>query len=291
MRKSLLVLCALLLFSAALFAQYGEPKVEFSIMGGYGLGSLNGTSSYADDWSTFWVPTIHEGTDIALTNKNAFALGANISYFFTPNLGIQIGGGYFAPSADVTANYDFEWSNIWHNETVTGTWPAAATEPKLTSIPLYLNLIAKYRSPSFSVYGTAGPTLFIDKFNADAFSIYGWDVFNGAFLDYFQVPITIPETSWTTFGFNVGAGIEINLSPSVALVVEGRYFYAPKKDFAWTWVPGTYDGVPYTYDGGASNGYFNGWTFTDWSDSEAKTTVLTVNPSFITIMGGFRFSF
>jgi opacity protein-like surface antigen len=288
MKKSLLVFLAVLAFSAALFAQYTEEKkIEFSIMGGYGLGSLDGTSMYSDDWGTFWVPTIHEQTDIALTNKNTFSLGANISYFFTPNFGIQFGGGYFAPKADVNAAYTFHWENAWHpDETVTGSWPVTEGA-KLTSIPLYLNLIAKYNAGTFGVYATAGPTLFIEKFNADSYSIYGDDIWSGWYLDYFQIPITIPDTSWTGFGFNVGAGVELNISPSVAFVVEARYFYAPKKDFAWTWVTGIYNGIDYTYDGGD----FQNWHYTDFSTAESKTTVLTVNPSFFTIMGGFKFFF
>ncbi len=289
MRKSLLVFLALLTFSAALFAQYGdEKKIEFSIMGGYGIGSLNGTSSYSDSWGTFFTDVINESTLITLTNKNTFALGANFSYLFTPNFGIQVGGGYFAPKADITAAYDFNWSSSFFgdSDSVTGSWPTPEGA-KLTSIPLYLNLIAKYKTGTFSIYGTAGPTLYFNKFSADSYSIFGKQYFYGLWLDYFQIPIMIPETSWTAFGFNAGAGFEVNISPSVALLVEGRYFYAPKKDFAWTWLTGTYDGVPYWADGG----WFTGWTWTDWSGAESLTTTLTVNPSFFTITGGFKFFF
>ena len=76
----------------------------------------------------------------------------------------------------------------------------------------------------------------------------------------------------------------------MAFLVEGRYFFAPKRDFAWTWTTGTYDGVPYAFDGG-SYALFKGISFSDFSDVESKTTVLTINPSYFTIMGGIKFIF
>jgi opacity protein-like surface antigen len=288
MKKALLVLFSLLILSAGLFAQYGDEKrIEFSILGGYGIGSLNGTSFYSDSWGDFFTDDIFESTDIILTNKNTFSFGANFSYFFTPSVGVQIGGGYFAPKADIAAEYLFDWSSSFFgdSDTVSGTW-GTTDGAQLTSIPIYLNLVARYRGSSFSVYGTAGPTLFINKFTADSYSIFGAEYFFALFLDYFQIPLMISE-SWTAFGFNVGAGFQYDFSPSVGFLVEGRYFFAPKKDFLWTWETGTYSGVPYSYAGG----YFNNWIFTDFSDFMDLTSPLTVNPSFFTIMGGFTFHF
>jgi opacity protein-like surface antigen len=296
MRKSLLVLCALLLFSAALFAQYDEKKIEFSILGGYGLGSLKGLSNYADTWDYFLIDQFNESTAINLANKNTFTLGANFSYFFTPNIGIQLGGAFFSPKADVTSDWHFDWHAITsQHDTQDGSF--SMTEAKMTSIPLYLNLIGRYDTGSFSIFGSAGPTIYFNKFNADASSIWGdtytWWVFQ--WLDYFQIPVQIPETSWTGFGFNAGAGFDIKFSPSVAFTVEGRYFYCQSKELFWTWVPGTYSGLPYTYNGGAA-GLFNNWVFTDAGLNGAggpasKTTSLIIKPSFFSISGGFKFFF
>lgn len=290
MKKSLLVFLAVLAFSAALFAQYDEKKMEFSIMGGYGLASLEGTSSFSYSFGSIFTDDINESTALALLNKNTFALGANFSYFFTPNIGVQFGGGFFAPKADTSAVYVFDWSSTFFGDSdhVTGEWDVA-DGAKLTSIPLYLNLIGKYSTGSFSIYGTAGPTLFINKFQADSFSVLAAYGLWGILLDYFQIPLMVPETSWTAFGFNAGAGFEVNISPSVGFLVEARYFYAPKKDFTWTWVTGTYDGIDYWADGGGT--FFKDITFTDLSYFEGLTSGLTVNPSYFTFMGGFKFYF
>lgn len=297
MRKSLLVFCALLLFSAALFAQYDEKKIEFSILGGYGLGSLNGMSSYADTWNSHLVTEFNESTAINLANKNTFTLGASFAYFFTPNIGIQIGGAFFSPKADVTSDWHFDWTAPAAGASDSQDGSFAMTEAKMTSIPLYLNLIGRYDMGSFSIFGSAGPTIYFNKFNADSSSVWGgtyidyywWGYYQ--YMDYFEIPVQIPETSWTGFGFNAGVGFDIKFSPSVAFTVEGRYFYCPNKEFFWTWIPGTYSGLPAAYDGGGwdvtlSDAYLNG---TDGPAS--KTTSLIIKPSFFSISGGFKFFF
>jgi len=289
MRKSLLVLCALLLFSAALFAQYDEKKIEFSLTGGYALGNLAATSDYADTWHVFLLNPVNESTAITMANKNSFTLGANFSYFFSPNFGIQVGGAYFASKPPITSDWAINWhwtsSGSTYNDS--GSWDA--TQGNLTSIPIYLNLIGKYRMDVVDIFATAGPTLYINSYDAMAHSIYG-DQFSfiiWQWIDWFDVPLEIAKTNWTAFGFNAGAGFDIHVSPSVALTVEGRYFYCPKKDFVWHWIPGTYDGY---------NGIFTGWIYSEadfngTGMAASKTTVLTVNPSFFSISGGFKFFF
>lgn len=302
MRKSLLVFLALLTFSAVLFAQYGdEKKIEFTITGGYGIGTLNGTSAYADTWGPAGaLDLVNEGTAIALTNKNTFTLGASFSYFITPNFGIQLGGAYFGPKADVTSDWTWDWTTGILSDSKSGSF--AVTEAKMTSIPLYLNLVGRYQAANFDLYASGGPTIYFNKFNADANAIYSDTAYFGwaQFIDYFFVPLTIPETSWTGFGFNVGGGFDYKFSPSVAFVVDARYYYCPPyKDaagdfFKWTWVPGTYSGEPYYYDARSWGlTLFDDWDFSSGYNAymEARTSTLTFNPSFFTITGGFKFFF
>jgi len=285
MRKSLLALCALLLFSAALFAQYDETKTEFALTGGYALGNLAATSAYSDTWGPYnYLQSVNENTAISLANKNSFTLGANLSYFFTPNIGIQIGGAYFAPKGDVTSDWNFTW-NWYGYDSVSDNGSFAMTQGKLTTIPIYLNLIAKYRMGSVEIFGTAGPTIFFNSFEATASSIYGDSYYYGfgQMVDFFEIPIQIPKTTWTGFGFNAGAGIDFKFSPSVALTLEARYFYCAAKELSWTWTTGTYSSFEY--------GNFQDWTYNDFSAAESLTTTLKVNPSFFSFSGGFKFYF
>ena len=288
MKKALLVFVALLTLTAGLFAQYGygnEKQIEFFVTGGYGLGSLNGTSEYADTWSAYILNPVNESDLITLQNKNSFSLGIGLTYYLSPNFGIQIGGGYFAPKADVFSDWNINWHWTSSGETFSdaGSWDAIAEGAKLTSIPLYLNLVGRYDTGTFGLYASAGPAVFFNNFSADSSSIYGdygllW-IFE--FIDWFDIPVFIPETKWTGFGFDAGAGFDIKFSPSVAFVVDARYFYCGKKDLFWTFQPGTYSG-------------FNGileYTYDDLTGADEHIGPLSVNPSFFSITGGLKLFF
>ena len=288
MRKSLLVFCALLLFSAALFAQYDEKKIEFSLTGGYALGNLAATSAYSNTWSYYYIQSMNANTAITLANKNSFTLGANFSYFFTPNVGIQVGGAYFAPTGDITSDWNFTFN--WYGYSSTSdNGSFAMTQGKLTSIPIYLNLIAKYRMDPIEIFASAGPTIFFNSFEATASSIFPESIYQAywwgwhQWVDFFEIPIAIQKTNWTGFGFNVGGGFDIKFSPSVALTVEARYFYCAPKELSWTWTTGTYSSFEY--------GYFSNFNYSDFSTEEGLTTTLKVNPSFFSFSGGFKFYF
>jgi opacity protein-like surface antigen len=289
LKKVLLVFVALLILSAGLFAQYGDEKrIEFSITGGFGLSSLDAVSSYVDDWGPYYhLQEVYEYTDFTMTKKNSFTLGASLSYFFTPNVGIQFGGAYFAPKTDIYSDWGFTWN--WYGfGDVSDSDTFGLTEGKFSSIPLYINLIAKYRMGSIELFASGGPAFFINKFEADATSLYGDSLYlsywwgSEQFIDFFAIPVYIDQ-SWTGFGFDVGGGVDILFSPSMAFTVEARYFYCPNKDLYWTWQTGTYDSFEY--------GWFAGWDYSDFSTAESLTSALTIKPSFFSISGGFKFFF
>ncbi len=292
MKKVLLLALVLLTFSAGLFAQYGygdEKKIEFSITGGFGLSSLDATSSYVDEWGPFHhLQSVYEYTDFTMAKKNSFTVGASLSYYFTPNFGVQIGGAYFAPKTDIFSDWGFTWNWYGYSD-VSDNDTFGLTEGSFTSIPLYINLIAKYSMGSIDFFVSGGPAIFFNKFEADATSIYGDSVYysywwgSEQYIDFFAIPVFIADQSWTGFGFNVGGGFDFRFSPSIALTVEARYFYAPSKDLFWTWQTGTYTSFEY--------GWFDGWVYDDFTNAQEHTTALTIKPSFFSFSGGFKFFF
>ncbi len=293
MKKALLVFVALLTLTAGLFAQYGygdEKRIEFSITGGYGLSSLEGQSSYNAVWGSFHaLDTVDEYSLFDMQKKNTFTLGASLSYFFSPNFGIQLGGAFFAPKSDIYSDWDFVFNWYGYSD-YSDSGSFDLTQGKLTSIPLYINLIGKYRMGSIDLFVSGGPTLFINKFEADATGIFGASLYNSywwgweQFVDFFAIPTFIDE-SWTGFGFNVGGGIDIRFSPSMAFTVEARYFYSASKELFWTWQTGTYDPFYFGFP------EMSGWTFDDLSYADENTTSLTIKPSFFSFSGGFKFFF
>jgi opacity protein-like surface antigen len=104
-------------------------------------------------------------------------------------------------------------------------------------------------------------------------------------VDAFQIPVSIPKTSWRSFGANFGIGIDMELSPGVALTAEGRYFLIPKESLVWQWIPGTYDSI--FYDN------FTGWEYTEdnLADYQTEMTMLEIKPSFFSFSLGIRLTF
>lgn len=145
------------------------------------------------------------------------------------------------------------------------------------------------------IFVTAGPTLYLNNYEANSFVGYGatadgylyiypyW--YYVQWVDAFQIPASIPKTSWTAFGANFGLGFDFKVGPSVAVTLEGRYFLVPKKSLVWEWTPGTYDSI--FYDN------FTGVEFAapDFATSQNKMTPAAVNPSFISVAIGIRLAF
>jgi len=298
MKKFGLVLAAVLFLSFSAFAQYATfPKFEFNIMGGYGLAQAKGNSSYYDEWSYQLLQYVHEDTVLDMKAENAVYFTGGLSYFFHPNFGIQLGAGYFSSKMPITGTFDFtyKWtvSSTVYNEGA--TWGGDPSDGKISTIPIFLNLVGKFRTSMIDIFVTAGPALYMNSLEANSYIGFGDTYFYSYYIypytyysqwvDAFQVDATIPKTSWTAFGGNFGLGFDIKVAPSVAITAEARYFLIPKKSLTWEWMPGAYDSIFYEN--------FTGWEYTadDFADYQAKMTTLEVNPSFFSVAIGLRINF
>lgn len=255
-------------------------------MGGYGLSQFKGDSIYSYEWSYLLLQSVEEDTIVSMKAEGGLFLTGGASFFFHPNFGIQIGGGYFSSNVPNTGSFTFDWQ--WTlSPTVTteeATWNG---DGKMTTIPLFLNIVGKFRLNMVNVFLTAGPTLNFNSFESNSFVGFG-DTFYDMlyqYLDAFQIPVSIPQTTWKSFGANFGLGIDFEVSPGVAITAEGRYFLVPKKSLAWQWIPGTYDGI--------FSDNFTGWEYTadDLADYQKEMTTLEVKPSFFSFSLGIRLTF
>ncbi len=289
MKKRLALVLAVLAIPALAAAQDGGKKWEFTFLGGAGFGSLDAGSSYQYTYSSLLIETINESTAIQMAGKNAFSLGLGVAYFLTPNFGVRLGAGYFAPKADVASSYAFSWQSTFLglSDSLTGNWPA--TEARLTSIPVFLNFVGRYRAGRIGLFAGAGPAVYLNTFKADAYALWTSYFHYGEFIDYFRIPVSVPETSWSGLGFDAEAGFEFEAAPAISVVVQGTYFYCPRKTLAWHWAPGVYDGEPYwaADDRFASVGF--GGSLPEFYDS--LTGPLKINPSFFALTAGLRLHF
>jgi len=291
MKKPLLGLLILLVLSLAAFAQNEFlPRFELHAVGGYGLSQFKGDSIYSYEWNYMLLQSVKEVTLVSMKAQGGLFLTGGASFFFHPNFGIQIGGGYFSSNVPNTGSFTFAWQSTEDPSVITeeATWNG---DGKMTTIPLFLNIVGKFRLDMVNVFLTAGPTLYLNSFESNSFVGFGDSYYTiilpyeYQWVDAFQIPVSIPKTSWKSFGANFGLGIDIEVSPGVAITAEGRYFLIPMKNLTWQWIPGTYDSI--FYDN------FAGWEYTedDLADFQQEMKPLEVKPSFFSFALGLRLTF
>jgi hypothetical protein len=296
MKKALGIVAALALLTSAASAQFGyggQGKFSLSLFGGFGLSQAKGLSTYADNWDGQIFYDIYEYADIDYQTKNGAFFGGAFTFMFGPNFGLQLGGGMFGRNmnTDILTGWEaYAGGTQYYDEY------AFAGGGKLSSIPLFLNFVGRFSAGMMDINVSAGPTLFLNKVEADATGIFGqnywirfvywWGSITYEWLDFLPVAMQVPSTSWSGFGANFGLGIDFNISPMMAVFLDVRYFLCGSKEFAWEYIPGYYDGL--------------GGNFTDWEFSQSEvdylvenelTTPLKINPSFFAISGGFKVRF
>jgi len=287
MKKVFVTVLVVLALASVTRAQMPDKRFEFNIFGGYGMTYVKGASTYSDTWTAFLFGDVTETTNIAATSKGAPFFGAGFNYFFTPNIGLGLNFGYLKAGIDTTANFTFDYGSQ-----TTENW--LTTGDSLTAIPISLNLIARFGDGPLQFFIEGGPTLYFNDVKINSSLGYGvnWTTYDYPYttshLDVLQIPLSAYDVksgkpSWTGFGANIGGGITFMFSPSIGLNVEARYFLNPTRDFDWTIVTGTYDGI---YGG------VKGWTF---SSDDAQyifdnnlISTFKVNPSFLQLMLGLK---
>ena len=264
--------------------------LEIGLFGGFGLSSVKGTSVYADNWTFHYLTSVTETTNIAGTSKNAVSFGGSLSYFFSPNIGVQLAGGYFKADVPTTASFTFiyTWSSSvgGGGDNKSTSWSGTGS---LSVIPLSLNVVGRFGEGSMKFYVFGGPTMYFNSFQAASTVGYGDSLYYVSgiyayqYVDAFAIPAQIPQTSWSAFGGDIGAGVSFQVASGVAIGLDARYYLCGSKDFSWTFVPGT---------GSYTGLFYQNLTETFGSDLNtalaSKTTTFKVNPSFFAIGLGIK---
>jgi outer membrane protein W len=294
--KRIFPVATLLLMTAAFAsAQTGIPRkpIEFSLFGGVSFGANTWTTRYGDAWSYYNLANVVEETLIEAYHKLGFAGGVYATYFFTPSLGVQVMAGGLHESVPNTSYLEFAWRWIDDVDNVKShTWEGTGS---LTSLPLCLNLAARLGKTSVQGAFSGGLSLFLNTFKADSTFGYGVTLIEQVYvppnmvttqyLDALPVKLKIPSTSWTSWGANLGAGLDILAGRSTSIKVDVRYFFSFSKTLTWDYVFGNYNGIFFTK--------IAGYPF-DEDDAallaaNGKTFTMKVNPSFFYFSVGVVF--
>lgn len=228
MKKSFfLVLGSLCLFvsSSTLFAQ--RKAVSLSVSGLYSL------SQVGCDYR-FSAPYLGEQLTIYDTMKKAESIGfsASLGYFMLPNL--ELVGGVGVTSKELSGIAGLDLPNMYYYNDIAHAEVAANRKTSQTILGFGLNYHL-LSSGSFRPYMGTGVSYILAKVNllknfdyTDLYtSYYLWGVWIGA--DRLGLTIQNPEfeeVSLNKLGFHINGGVNINLGPSIAVYLEGKYIFA-----------------------------------------------------------------
>jgi hypothetical protein len=311
MRKHMICLAGFVLaLSVAAAAQpllSDPPKrfpLEIGLYGGFSLSQIKGTTNYQDQWGYNLLRNVNEQTAIATNAKTGFGGGGEISYYFSPNFGIQALFSYSKFDVPNTATCTFAWTwtdGTSYSKTTTLPPPQpGVTNPvnpgSFSSLPLSLNVVGRFGSGRLDAVFSAGATIFMNSFTQNSFLGYGVTTISQnpdstytQYVDALKVGLTIPSGAMkkTIFGANFGAGFTFMFSDMIGIRADVRYYYAPEQVLSWDFVLGNSDGVffsdiknePFTADD------------IQLLKETTNTFTMRVNPSFIHITLGLVFSF
>lgn len=230
MKKAFTIIAAVILLAPMALAEF-SLKIGggfTTIPGGDYNKGMKGFVDYSRAYSTDWSGT-YDGNLSGLSSigMNFFVEG---TYNFTPNIGVGLGAGYFQTQAkeDSFFNDGVLFVLWWAERTVSNS----AT---LSVIPITLNV--HYTLPLSSTFNLdvfAGPGLYLTNFTfEDETDFDAWLL--GIFHTDDYHATTDYKASKTAFGFQGGLGLEFNVSPSIAIFLNGLFRVLTVSDIKGDW--------------------------------------------------------
>jgi len=283
-----LILAATVSASAQYYFDYPTYKrFAFGLHGGAAFPLLKATTSYQDHWNDLLLISVTEVSNIEMKAKAGLLFGVHCTYFFNPSMGIRLEAG--PRSWDVPTSTDVTFSWTWADGRRFQSKPVWKGAGRATTLPIDLDFIWKRELGRHEWFVSGGLSYYRHTFRAESSFGYGISTLSSdgseQYIDALRIGLSVPEMSWTSFGFNAGLGLNIKLSEFLGFQVEAGYFYSPQKRSAWTFVKTDYDGVFFSNIKGID---FNDGDiqFLTGGNAPKMKTGLSLNPSFIRLAVG-----
>lgn len=237
MRRAASVSAIALFLSTATAA--GAQGWEVSILAGWTAPTFEEQFVFSPDIDLPDIPggSIRQDGEFALKAKGSFAFGGSISYFFNEHVAIE--GRIDTIDFDIeTIGPRFE-ADV---DLIPGLPPATAVlDVGMGTInverlfPLSLNL--KARTGGTTRFVASGGLSYLPRVRFDAFQPVSLGI-GGFGLPAFELASVVLEagaidSGESRWGFNVGAGVEIQVSPNVAIIGDVRVHGFQSQTFVW----------------------------------------------------------
>jgi len=228
-------------------AEYGQKKMEIFLGGGLGFGSLlNSSTDYEYHFGNVGIlDYADEAGQVSHKAGGPMGLGFSLAHFFGGGFGLRLRVDFnFSQNLTGDSSYSLTWKFLsYPTYTETPRWDLTGS---LSVIPISLNAVYKFDLGMVKPYISAGPTFFLAKLKIDTTIGLAdtWTYLEGGSLwriiDYFAIPAYVDQ-SLNGIGFNIGAGLDVALSPNFGLTVDMAYFIKGNTEVAWSFKPGSYD--------------------------------------------------
>jgi opacity protein-like surface antigen len=199
--KKMIGICVL--FLAASVLAY-PAQLSFKLTGGINWMSGSDYNDGVKGVHDYYVANYPPVTGTFQSLGNALKFQGEAILMFTPDIGVGIGGGYTQIKKSDTVTY-----------TLIGYPDAITYSPNFSVVPLFLNF--HYFVPAGSMLDIdlyAGPALYLTSLKWTDSDVYAlWNTHN-AF-----------SSKGTAFGFQAGAGLDIKLGSSLAVVLDASYHF------------------------------------------------------------------
>jgi hypothetical protein len=257
-------------------------RVEITLLGGIGIprAALETLNSAEAGSASDLLAKVRNS--IKTSSAPSMFGGAAAAFFLPGGAAFQAGFGYLKAGLACDGTAIFSVSGSAAAE-FTAT---EAGEGELTAVPVFLcyynRVDLRLGKKTLHLNISLGPTLSFNSVLAK--SRAGAVAVRDGAADGYLVPVRVEDATWISVGAMAGLGLDFPLTPSLALTVQGRYFYAARKSLPWTWTTGVYDGIL---------GNLADCEFDERAAQLAagKTTRFSANPSFVQIAGGIKLVF
>jgi len=239
------VLSGAVVVAPAIAAQAQEsparaPRFEVSVSFTTGWPQQDG--AYTTDFVPSFQYTPHSGSagqtlTVAAERAPGFAVGA--AYFPHRRFGVQVflnrftsdlsgASGPYAVDVEYVANYPPDYVPTTSRYTRAHPWPNSAGS--LTSLTISANLVARFGAGKVGAQVSGGPTIFrtsgsLRSLGYSVLWLGGHSTLNVA---GYELEASIESAS--KLGLNAGGEVSVTLAPSIALLFDARYFWAPESN-------------------------------------------------------------
>ncbi len=225
-------------------------RFEITFGGSYTSGYSINNVSYSDSFSSGSLERATENGTITQGLEKPMGFYGSFNFFLTQGLGIELrldsnSSVNFTSSSMSDYRLSWEWSDGRSSNTEKD-WEIQGGG--ISSLTVFSgNLMYKVRSSGlFAPFFSGGVSYYSGKLNrASTFVGYGttWTVtdwpYVTRYIDFIDVSATL-DGSFSGIGFNVGGGVDLQFSRSIALNIDARYFMLKNVEERWQVHSGSY---------------------------------------------------